>query len=77
MSSQPDGAILLVNSMLKLTAGLILENFFVAHIEDSDMWGVFSAFDIPVLPRSEWYTEEQANEVARKEEAIWQSKRSY
>lgn len=63
--------------MLKLTAGLILENFFVAHIEDSDMWGVFSAFDIPILPKSEWYTEEEANKAAKKEESIWKVKCSY
>lgn len=58
-------------------ATLMLSNFYVAPLEDQEMWGVFSAFDIPIVPRSEWYTEEEAIAAAKIEEAAWEAKRQY
>lgn len=59
------------------TAAFQLSNFFVAYLNDQDMWGVFSSFDIPIKPRSEWYTLEQAIEACKIEEAIYESKLQY
>ena len=56
-------------------AAFMLTNFFVAYLEDQDMWGVFSAYDIPIKARSEWYTLEEATEACKIEEAKWESKR--
>jgi len=58
-----------------IEATFMLTNYFVAQLEDQEMWGVFSAFDIPIVPRSEWYTEEEAIAAAKVEEALWESKR--
>lgn len=55
-------------------AAFQLSKHFVAYLEDQDMWGVFSSFDIPIKPRSEWYTLEQAIEAAKIEEAIYEAK---
>jgi hypothetical protein len=55
-------------------AAFQLSNHFVAYLEEQDMWGVFSAFDIPIKPKSEWYTLEKATEAAKVEEAIYESK---
>jgi hypothetical protein len=54
-----------------------LTKYFVALLEDQEMWGVFSAFDIPIKPISEWYTEEEAIAAAKVEEAAWEAKRQY
>lgn len=56
-------------------AAFMLTNFFVAYLEDQDMWGVFSSFDIPIKPRSEWYTLEQAIAACKIEDATWEAKR--
>jgi hypothetical protein len=58
------------------TAAFHLTNHFVAYLEDQDMWGVFSSFDIPIKPRSEWYTLEKAIEACKVEEAIYEAKRA-
>jgi hypothetical protein len=55
-------------------AKLILGVFYVAYLEDQDMWGVFSSFDIPIKTLSEWYTYEAAVEAAKVEQAIWDAK---
>ena len=55
-------------------ASFIMRNHFVSYISDCDMWGVFSAFDLPIKPISEWYTEEAAINAAKIEEAVWESK---
>jgi len=52
-----------------------LSNFFVTYLDEEDMWGVFSAFDIPIKPRSEWYTLEQAIASCKVEEAAWSQRR--
>lgn len=54
-------------------AAFQLVNHFVVYLEDQDMWGVFSAFDIPIKPKSEWYTLEQAIEACKIEEAIYEA----
>lgn len=52
-----------------------LSNFFVTYLDEEDMWGVFSSFDIPIKPRSEWYTKEQAIVACEVEEAAWSQRR--
>lgn len=73
MSSQLVGANLLESFMTE--AIFMLSNFFVAYLDDQDMWGVYSAFDIPPKPRSEWYTVEEAIAACEVEEAAWAVKR--
>lgn len=51
-----------------------LSNFFVMYLDNEDMWGVFSSFDIPIKPRSEWYTLEEAINAAKIEESIYEAK---
>lgn len=55
-------------------AAFQLSNHFVDYLDDQDMWGVFSSFDIPIKPRSEWYTLEEAIEACKVEEAIYEAK---
>lgn len=56
-------------------ATFILTNYYVAYLDDQEMWGVFSAFHMPIRPVSEWYTEEDAINAAKIEEAVWEAKR--
>lgn len=56
------------------SAAFQLSNHFVNYLEEQDMWGVFSSFDIPIKPRSEWYTLEEAIQAAKVEEAIYEAK---
>jgi len=75
MSSQLVGTISLENTMGgESTAEFQLLNHFVAYLEEQDMWGVFSSFDIPIKPRSEWYTLELAIEACKVEESIYEAK---
>lgn len=59
------------------SAAFQMSNHFVAYLDDQDMWGLFSSFDIPIKPRSEWYTLEAAIEAAKAEEAIYKAKQEY
>lgn len=63
--------------MAEVRATFMLENFFVAYLEDQEMWGVYSAFDIPAKPRQEWYTEAEVIAAAKVEDAAWNAKRQY
>ena len=57
------------------TAVLVLDNFYVCYIEETEMWGVYSGFLMPNVTVSEWYTKEEAIAAAKQEEALWQAKR--
>mgnify|MGYP001352776677 CR=1 FL=1 len=56
-------------------AAFVLSKFYVAYLEKQEMWGVFSAYDIPIKPISEWYTLEEAIVACETEEAVWEAKR--